>query len=100
MKEAVAEGTIRGIVVVPGGVEFVKTVPTEFEIALHTLHVFAASGTDDAHVAPRTGLRREDLKQIAEQGQLADIQSAQVRQREERQLRMQLGFSVPPEFAG
>lgn len=76
MEEAIAEGAICGVVVVPGRVELVEAIPTEFVVALHTLHVFAASGAHDANVAPRARLCREDLEQVAEQGQLAKIEAA------------------------
>jgi len=43
------------------GVELIKTVPAELELALHALHELAAARPHNHHVAAWTSLREENL---------------------------------------
>ena len=99
MKEAVSERAVDICwAEVIFSVKIVKTVPTELELALCTLHEFTAAIPHNAYLASWTNLGTEDFVCIAEQGELPEVKSFEVRYREKRQLCTQLCLRVPFEL--
>ena len=71
MKKAVAErASCRGRIIILSQVipciELILTPPAKLELALGAFHEFAASGTDDAHLAPWADLSAEKFVKITE----------------------------------